>query len=206
MEKCDAASRHRDEHKAHGEDEDPREKRSIDNLLRAVKAADQQVKRLEYWSDQKAIVTSGEASKAPDTDHGWDHNWQGIDSSGPGSNMTTTAKEPGKPVQEVLRESHEQISPAADTETESVAHDESNAKDEEDQVGVEETEPQGSRTERADPEQQQTTKQKATDELSSDAKYESAAEQKQGEEEEKERVVSEGTDQHGQEDVMVDQS
>lgn len=112
MEKCDAASRHRDSHEKRGEPENPQEKRKIDNLLRAISAADQQVKKLEYWSDQRKIVSEGEAGMAPDSDVGWDHEWEGIDNSGPKSNEVSKAKEKGKSVEEVVnQDSHEQISP-----------------------------------------------------------------------------------------------
>lgn len=117
MDKCDAASRHRADHEKSGEVEGPQEKRQIDNLMRAIKAADQQVKKLEYWSDQRRLVTEGKAGIAPDDDQGWNDNWQGVDNSGPGSNIRTSAKEKGKAVEDVVREeSHEQISPSKGTE------------------------------------------------------------------------------------------
>lgn len=120
MEKCDAASRHRDSHKKRGEAEGPQEKRRIDNLMRAIKAADDQVKKLEYWSDQRRLVTEGKAGTAPDGDEGWSHDWQGLDNSGPGANDMSTAKEKGKSIEEVVREdSHEQISPPHSDDSES---------------------------------------------------------------------------------------
>lgn len=59
------------------------EKRRYESLLRAVRAADEQVKRLEYWSDVKEMVQEGETKGAVDTEQGWGPGWQGVDSSGP---------------------------------------------------------------------------------------------------------------------------
>ncbi|KAA6413676.1 MAG: hypothetical protein FRX48_02037 [Lasallia pustulata] len=59
------------------------EKRRVDNLHKAVYAADEQVKGLEYWSDVKRVAEAGEAEEAADDDNGWDSNWQGLDASEP---------------------------------------------------------------------------------------------------------------------------
>ena len=116
MEKCEAASHHRKEHEKEGRVEGPLEKRRIDNLVRAISAADEQVKKLEYWSDQRRLVSEGIAGKAPDDDRGWDHRWQGVDNSGPGSNMRTTAKEKGKTVEDVVHEGSNIMSGDSDEE------------------------------------------------------------------------------------------
>lgn len=78
----DAAQSHRDQHKESGELEGEVEKRRIDNLLKAVEAADAQCKKLEYWSDIKRLAEDGEAGTAADSQR-WGEHWQGIDNSGP---------------------------------------------------------------------------------------------------------------------------
>lgn len=53
-----------------------------DNLAEALKHADEEVRRLEYWSDIKGMAENGEAVRAVDHDKGWDSGWQGLDKSG----------------------------------------------------------------------------------------------------------------------------
>lgn len=57
--------------------------RRIGYLTAAVKHADEEVRRLEYWSDIKAMTQRGATNGA--VGHGeWDaHQWQGVDRSGP---------------------------------------------------------------------------------------------------------------------------
>lgn len=111
MERCAAASRHRDDHEKHGKAEGSDEKRRLDNLIRATEAADEQVKKLEYWSDQRRLVREGKAGDI----QGGDHEWQGLDQSGPGSNATTTAREKGKAVADVVHEdSLVQVTPSGE--------------------------------------------------------------------------------------------
>jgi hypothetical protein len=83
MHEFEAAEQHRDEHKDRGEEESDEEKRHIDNLLKAVEAADDQCKQLEYWSDVKDMTRDGDILRASAHVHGWDHTWQGLDTSGP---------------------------------------------------------------------------------------------------------------------------
>ena len=83
MHEFEAAERHRDEHKDTGEEETDDEKAHIDNLLKAVEAADDQCKQLEYWSDVRDMARDGEILRASEHAHGWDHGWQGLDMSGP---------------------------------------------------------------------------------------------------------------------------
>jgi hypothetical protein len=90
MHEFEAAEQHRDEHVQRGEAEDEQEKRHIDNLLKAVEAADEQCKQLEYWSDVKGMARDGEILRAAEHTHGWDHGWQGLDATGP-------AKQGGSP-------------------------------------------------------------------------------------------------------------
>jgi hypothetical protein len=68
-----------------GEDkEDTTEKRRIDNLEAALKAADEEVKRLEFWSDIKDMAEQGDTKGAVDESQGWDRKkWTGLDGSGP---------------------------------------------------------------------------------------------------------------------------
>jgi hypothetical protein len=76
-------TRHREEHEERGEAENEDEKRYMDNLLNAVDAADDQCKKLEFWSDVRDVVRKGEAFDATDREHGWGHEWAGVDTSGP---------------------------------------------------------------------------------------------------------------------------
>ncbi|OAL53083.1 hypothetical protein IQ07DRAFT_351318 [Pyrenochaeta sp. DS3sAY3a] len=87
MDRFDAARAHREEHKETGKSEGEAEERKINNLLKAVEAADGQCKKLEYWSDIKNLAEEGKAGDATDPSKGWDEKWQGLDGSG--------AKHPG---------------------------------------------------------------------------------------------------------------
>lgn len=57
--------------------------RRLENLEAAVKHADEEVKRLEFWSDVKEMAERGVTKGAVDEDQGWDETWAGIDRSGP---------------------------------------------------------------------------------------------------------------------------
>lgn len=57
--------------------------KQADNLLKAVEAADEQVKRLEYWSDIKSMARRGETLHATDDDHWNPKRWQGLDPASP---------------------------------------------------------------------------------------------------------------------------
>lgn len=83
MERFDAAKAHREEHKKRDKPEDSTEERKINNLLRAVEAADAECKKLEYWSDIRNLAENGAAGNATDPASGWDHGWEGLDKSGP---------------------------------------------------------------------------------------------------------------------------
>lgn len=80
--KIDAASDHRAEHKQRHEVESSSEKERLDNLIRAAKAADGEVRKLEYWSDIRNIVDNGESLGPADEASGWEHGWEDIDRSG----------------------------------------------------------------------------------------------------------------------------
>nr|XP_036589441.1 uncharacterized protein CTRU02_00195 [Colletotrichum truncatum]KAF6801446.1 hypothetical protein CTRU02_00195 [Colletotrichum truncatum] len=53
------------------------------HLSAAIKHADEEVKRLSYWSDVKGLAENGEAKHAVEEGKGWDESWQGVDQSGP---------------------------------------------------------------------------------------------------------------------------
>lgn len=53
-------------------------------LRQAVKHADEEVRRLAYWSDVKQMAESGESGGAVDSGKGWEgEKWEGVDQSGP---------------------------------------------------------------------------------------------------------------------------
>lgn len=121
MSAFDAASRHREEHAEHGEDESADERRRIDNLLRALSSADEEVKKLEYWSDIRRMAREGNTGAATDDSQGWpSHEWRGLDNSGPGSSFETTAKEDGLSKEELWKHTIEQVKPEADGEDGSI--------------------------------------------------------------------------------------
>jgi len=55
----------------------------LENLEAALKAADEEVKKLEFWSDVKDMAEDGITKGAVDEKQGWDNRWQGLDDSGP---------------------------------------------------------------------------------------------------------------------------
>lgn len=57
--------------------------RRVENLAAAVKHADEEVRRLEYWSDVKSMAQEGDSKGAVDHQQGWDPSWRGVDNSGP---------------------------------------------------------------------------------------------------------------------------
>ncbi|OBT79354.1 hypothetical protein VF21_01916 [Pseudogymnoascus sp. 05NY08] len=63
--------------------EDDKRKERLNHLLKAVEAADGEVKRLEYWSDIKGVTEEGMAKGAVDEEQGWDPAWTGLDTSAP---------------------------------------------------------------------------------------------------------------------------
>lgn len=54
-----------------------------DVLKPAIKHADEEVRRLAYWSDVKQMAEGGESRGAVDGDKGWQNGWEGVDQSGP---------------------------------------------------------------------------------------------------------------------------
>ncbi|OBT87202.1 hypothetical protein VE02_04739 [Pseudogymnoascus sp. 03VT05] len=63
--------------------EDDKRKVRLNHLLKAVEAADGEVKRLEYWSDIKGVTEEGMTKGAVDEEQGWDPAWTGLDTSAP---------------------------------------------------------------------------------------------------------------------------
>ncbi|KAI2464444.1 hypothetical protein F4781DRAFT_71993 [Annulohypoxylon bovei var. microspora] len=61
----------------------PATQRKAENLAEAIKHADEEVRRLEYWSDIKDMAEGGESRGAVDCVKGWDRTWEGLDNSGP---------------------------------------------------------------------------------------------------------------------------
>lgn len=72
-----------DEGNDEGENGNDRRKQRVKNLEAAVKAADEEVKRLEYWSDVRHMAEKGKSMGAVDDKKGWEGNWEGLDGSGP---------------------------------------------------------------------------------------------------------------------------
>jgi hypothetical protein len=69
---------------AEDDKENMTEKRRIADLEAALKAADEEVKSLEFWSDTKDMAEQGETKGAVDESQGWDRTkWTGLDNSGP---------------------------------------------------------------------------------------------------------------------------
>ncbi|KFX97036.1 hypothetical protein V490_03021 [Pseudogymnoascus sp. VKM F-3557] len=69
-------------------------KERLDHLVKAVEAADEEVKRLEYWSDIKGVTEQGLAKGAVDEEQGWDPAWTGLDTSAP-RDVIVQAQMPG---------------------------------------------------------------------------------------------------------------
>jgi hypothetical protein len=83
MKTVEAARKHREDHTKRGKPEDEAEERRINNLLKAVDAADSECKKLEYWSDIRKLAENGDAGNATDPEKGWDpKKWEGLDCSG----------------------------------------------------------------------------------------------------------------------------
>ncbi|KAL2023131.1 hypothetical protein VTK56DRAFT_3737 [Thermocarpiscus australiensis] len=59
------------------------QERRVKHLAAAVRHADEEVRRLEYWSDVKGMAEEGESRWAVDHKQGWDPSWRGVDRSGP---------------------------------------------------------------------------------------------------------------------------
>jgi hypothetical protein len=62
---------------------DPSKQRRFENLEEALHHADEEVKKLEFWSDIKDMAERGEIKGAVDESQGWDKTWIGIGNSAP---------------------------------------------------------------------------------------------------------------------------
>lgn len=69
-------------------------KKRLENLEAAVKHADEEVQKLEFWSDIKDMAKKGQTKGAVDKGQGWDKSWTGLDHSGPKS-MVSEKQLPG---------------------------------------------------------------------------------------------------------------
>jgi hypothetical protein len=97
-----------EQERSSAEEIDPAKKRRLQYLEAAVKHADEEVKKLEFWSDVKTMAEKGQTIGAVDVSKGWDKSWAGLDSSGPKDvvsdkelphhegNGTVTTKDKGK--------------------------------------------------------------------------------------------------------------
>lgn len=78
-----------------GTEDDPTETRRIENLHAATESADEEVRRLEYWSDIKEMAYTGDTKGAVDVEQGWDESWAGLDNSGP-KDVISDKERPGE--------------------------------------------------------------------------------------------------------------
>jgi len=74
------------------EGNDPALQEQARHLEAAVKHADEEVRRLEYWSDVKAVAEGGHSTGAADDSRGWDQ-WQGVDNSAPAEPRPPSTKD-----------------------------------------------------------------------------------------------------------------
>lgn len=65
------------------QDDSPGTRERLANIKAAVQHADEEVRRLEYWSDVKQIAEAGESHGAAVQEEGWSQAFEGIDRSGP---------------------------------------------------------------------------------------------------------------------------
>jgi hypothetical protein len=79
----------------HKENEgDEAKKKRLENLEAALKHADEEVKKLEFWSDVKELAEKGHTKGAVDESQGWDSGWAGLDDSGP-KDVVSQREQPG---------------------------------------------------------------------------------------------------------------
>ena len=73
MSTFDDAKDHREEHKKSGEPENETEERRINNLLKAVEAAEGECKKLEYYSDIRRLTEEGDIGTEKEPSNGYNH-------------------------------------------------------------------------------------------------------------------------------------
>ena len=88
------ASEERDANSNEGKDIDPTKEKRLENLEAALRHADEEVKKLEFWSDVKDMAEKGQTKGAVDESQGWDQSWAGLDTSGP-KDVISDKKAPG---------------------------------------------------------------------------------------------------------------
>ncbi|TVY40107.1 Meiotically up-regulated protein 65 protein [Lachnellula occidentalis] len=81
-----------EQNKEHVDDE--YKKKRLENLEAALKHADEEVRKLEYWSDVKDMAEKGYTKGAVDKSQGWDSRWAGLDDSGP-KDVISKREQPG---------------------------------------------------------------------------------------------------------------
>ncbi|TVY56787.1 Meiotically up-regulated gene 65 protein [Lachnellula cervina] len=81
-----------EQNKLHVDDE--YKKNRLENLGAALKHADEEVRKLEFWSDVKAMAEKGHTKGAVDKSQGWDSRWAGLDDSGP-KDVISKREQPG---------------------------------------------------------------------------------------------------------------
>ncbi|KAI9756763.1 MAG: hypothetical protein M1815_002935 [Lichina confinis] len=89
----------KDDIKGDDKTNDPR-RRKVHNLEKTLRVADDEVKKLEYWSDVKEMTHEGETKGSADPAQGWGDEWRGIDRSSPPAGGSPTRRDespPGKP-------------------------------------------------------------------------------------------------------------
>ena len=69
------ASDHREGHQEQQKPEPEAEKKCIDGLMKAVHATEKEVQRLEFWSDVRGVVGSGQAFRGPAAGNGILDDW-----------------------------------------------------------------------------------------------------------------------------------
>lgn len=79
----DEATAKRKKRQENGEEESSKDAKRLENLEVAVRHADEEVRRLEYWSDQRELVRDGNTKTALDEGQGWGNGWDGLDNSAP---------------------------------------------------------------------------------------------------------------------------
>lgn len=79
----EATDRRVAEEEKRSREEDPEtRRRKAESLAAAVEHADEEVRRLRYWSDIKGMAERGESGAAVDPRAGWAPGWEGLDRSG----------------------------------------------------------------------------------------------------------------------------
>ncbi len=70
----------------------PAARERVDSLSAALKHAEEEVSRLQYWSDVKAMAEGGDAKGAVDGKQALDAGWPGEDKSGPSPPSATSSR------------------------------------------------------------------------------------------------------------------